>query len=240
MLLAWEGPQPHALLGSRARLMLRLRLLLLFGLLPFALSCAEEDERPPRLASGGGYSAPGGGGEDYPEGPYGTDDPEVGDVVEDLKLLGHLGVPGEVTEPGATLDDLTLSEVREGGASHLLVHVSGIWCATCQVEASILSQYSKDIVDAGGATLELVVDGQVLGADPTKEELDVWVELNDLEVTTMGPGDDRLRSVFPTRDMVYIIDLETMTVVWRQDGPQNGRAASETGALEILSGYLAE
>lgn len=223
------------------RPMLCPRLFPVIALVPIALGCAEADERPPRLESGGGYSTPGGGGkDDYPEGPYGSDNPQVGDVVEDLALLGHLGVPGRVTKPDPTLDNLTLGELRDEGASHLLVHVSGIWCATCQVEASILSQYSSRIVDAGGAALELVVDGQVLGADPTKEELDVWVELNDLQVSTMGPGDDRLRSVFPTRDMVYIIELETMKVVWRQDGPKNGRAASETGSLEILSEYLAK
>lgn len=178
--------------------------------------------------------------EKYPEGPYARGDPEVGDVVENLTLLGHLGTPGRVTEVGDQLDLLSFSDLRETDATHLLLHTSATWCATCRVEALYLSEYTQSIVEEGGTVLELVVDGQATGVDPSKEELDVWVELSDLKVSTMGPGDDNLRKVFPSRDHVYIIDLQTMEVVWRIDGPKDGQAASEIGAIELLSFYLAE
>lgn len=203
--------------------------------------CSSTSDRP------GGIDAPAGGfvpshsnGEDYPDGPYSRGDPEVGDVIEDLTLLGHLGIPGQVTETDDELDRLTFSELRETEATYLLIHTSATWCATCRVEALYLSEYTQAIAEEGGTVLELVVDGQATGFDPSKEELDVWVKLSDLQVSTMGPGDDNLRKVFPSRDHVYIVDLETMEVVWRIDGPKDGRAASEIGALELLTRYLAD
>jgi hypothetical protein len=178
--------------------------------------------------------------DNYPDGPYARDDHEVGDVVENLMLLRHLGTPGRVTDTDDELDRISFSEIRESDATYLLLHTSATWCATCRVEALYLSEYTQSIVEEGGAVIELVVDGQATGLDPSKEELDVWVELSDLQVTTMGAGDDNLRKVFPTRDHVYIIDLETMEVVWRIDGPKDGQAGSEIGAIELLSRYLAE
>lgn len=205
------------------------------------MGCGGGEARPPGIDSEGGsspppVSAPAG----YPKGPYGEGNPEVGDVIENLTLRGYVATPGEQLRVGDSLDVISMNELRDEGPSHLLIHVSGTWCATCQIEASRLSDAAETIALAGGLAIELVVDGQALGAEPTKRELDIWVELLDLAVTTMSPGDDRVQEVFPTRDYVYIIELETMEVVWQIDGPEGGQAASTLGAEQLLTHYLVD
>lgn len=209
--------------------------------LGMSLGCSNRAERAPPFQVDGGSSPTGhvSGSPDYPEGPYGTANPEVGDVVPDLTLLGYRGT-GDLVTPTDELEVVTFSSLRAESARYLLVHVSSLWCATCQGEAAMLSEYTRQIIDAGGAALELLVDGEALGVDPSQEELDVWVLHNDLRVTTMIPGDEDVRRVFPDRDHVYIIDMSTMEVVWHAPGPDPERTASELGAEEILTRYLSE
>jgi hypothetical protein len=103
-----------------------------------------------------------------------------------------------------------------------------------------MNQYTSQLLDAGGAVLEILIDGSTLGLDPTQEELDVWVRNNDLRMTTVIPGDESVRRVFPDRDYVYIIDLRTMEVVWQEEGPGRNQATTEIGAQEMLVHYLSE
>src|SRR5690606_36353555 len=101
------------------------------------------------------------------------------------------------------------------------------WCAACRPEALYLSQYADELMAAGGEVLEILVDGDVIGDDPTTDQLSAWVVSNDLRITTVIPGDDYVREVFPDRDHVYIVDLETMEIIWRAEGPSTNPAVTE-------------
>lgn len=203
------------------------------------LGCSGSTDRPPSTDGGGSRGVHVPGSPDYPEGPYGSSNPEVGTVVQDLRFLGYRG-SGDLLEPSEDFEEVSLSELRAESARYLLIHVSALWCATCQAEAAAMSEYTRQVVDAGGAVLELLVDGETLGLDPSQQELDVWILNNDLRMTTMIPGDEDVRRVFPDRDHVYIIDLSTMKVVWHEVGPGLDRATSEIGAEEMLARYLSE
>ncbi len=204
------------------------------------LSCSQEVHRPPGISVGG--SAPVAHPHEpdgYPAGPYGGNNPQVGDVIQDMSFLGYLGT-GERIEPSSDLSEFSFSSLREGEAQFLLIHVSSLWCGTCRAEAIGMSEYTSQIVDAGGLALEILIDGQTAGLDPSQEELDVWVLNNDLRMTTVLPGDNAVRRVFPDQDFVYIIDLESMEVVWQQEGPSIDPTTTQIGAREILASYLTD
>lgn len=204
------------------------------------LSCSNETDRPPSIAVGGSSTIHHPSrSDDYPPGPYGGNNPQVGDVIQDMSFLGYLG-NGELVEPSDELSPLSFSQLRQGDLRFLLVHVSSLWCATCRAEAEGMSEYTSQIVDAGGTVLEILIDGQTVGLDPTQEELDIWVLNNDLRMTTMVPGDETVRRVFPDRDFVYIIDLETMEVVWQEQGPSLDPTTTQIGAQQLLASYLSE
>lgn len=214
--------------------------LLCSGYLGTGCAPAENDHAPGLNVSfdGGPGIVPMGGRGGYPDGPYGVNNPEVGEVIEDLQLEGYFSKPGQVTSTERELVKASLGEIREQGASYLLVHTSSFWCNSCRVEAFFMSDKVAEIQAAGGDVLELIIDGSVSGIDPQKSEIDIWVETSDLRMTTMGAAEDRVRKVFPDRDYVYVIDLDTMKVVWRKIGPAVDPTTSEIGAEEMLDNWL--
>lgn len=208
--------------------------------------CEPEVERPPAHQSApsfggarnylGAHEAPPSG--DYPPGPYAFNNPQEGEVVENLEFQGFLPAsPGDRAADGE-FSWLTMQDLRASGARYLLVHVSSFWCATCLVGADRLNQYIDEIHRAGGATLELLVDGQATGADPRKVELEVWADSADLKMPTVGPGEDRVRAVFPDREFVYIVELATMEVVSRIQGLNEDPMPIEIAAEELLGVWL--
>jgi hypothetical protein len=213
------------------------QLVSLFGAL-ILFGCSSETERPPGI-DGGGAGTPRVGLSDgttkYPDGPYGRKNPQVGEAIENLRLIGYRD-PEDASK--GSPDSFSLAELRKRGSSHLLVHVSSFWCAACRPEAYFMSRYTEEVRAAGGEVLEILIDGDVIGDDPTWEQLNTWVTWNDLQTTTAIPGDDSVREVFPDRDFVYIVDLETMKVVWRAEGPSLNPTTSEIGAEEMLQTWL--
>ena len=56
---------------------------------------------------------------------------------------------------------------------------------------------------------------------------------------TALPGDDRAATVFPSREYVYIIELETMQVLWAEQAFFVNPTITQTG-MDVLEGYLTE
>lgn len=53
---------------------------------------------------------------------------------------------------------------------------------------------------------------------PDEETLSSWSESFEIQATTMAPASDgRAAEIFSVRETGYIIDLETMEVVWREN-----------------------
>lgn len=206
----------------------------------FSLSCAVEDERPPGVSSAGSsVPVPGGSKDSYPEGPYGEGNPVVGEVVEDLLFRGYVISAGDKTATDGAYESISMQDFRETGASYLFIHTSSGWCSTCHVGAYRLVDSVDAIRTGGGIVVELLVDGQGYGVEPTQEELEVWVDLAGLNMHTLAAGEDRVTEVFVDRDYVYIIDLETMTVVWTGHDPGISPAITEIGAEVMMNTWLA-
>lgn len=210
------------------------------------LGCDGQEARPPTydsIALGGSRnistsSSNAGVKGEYPKGPYSAGNPEIGDIVEDLNFYGYVPKGRGTRAADGELKHLMMSDLRATGAPYLLVHVSSIWCATCFVGAERLEKTVREIDAAGGAVLEFVVDGNATGSPPSTREVEVWAESTDLTIPTVGPGDDRVVKVFPHRDFVYIIDLETMAVVYRIEGLNSDPMPIEIAAKELLNHWL--
>jgi hypothetical protein len=126
-----------------------------------------------------------------------------------------------------------MAAFRGGDANLLLVHVAAVWCSSCRAAASDLGEREQEILDAGGAILELVHEGQS-GDPPTESELRAWIGAHGLSVATAGPADERTKVVFPNREYAYIIDLRTMTVVWRESGLYATPTIADTAADAMI------
>jgi hypothetical protein len=176
---------------------------------------------------------------DYPEGPYGSNNPVVGDTLEDLKFFGfhRLGMSDQLVSE-ADYGETSFSDYRDAGVEYLLIHVASAWCSSCLLGAVDLQFAADQVVAVGGELLELVVDGQGVGVDPNKEELELWIDYGGLQFTTTGPGQDQTRAVFPEREHVYIVDLKTMKVVWTGEGLYNNPSVAQLGLEQLLGKYL--
>ncbi len=175
----------------------------------------------------------------YPLGPYGSNNPEVGETLADLAFFGfhRLGYSKELISEG-DYGETSFSDYRDSGANYLLIHVAAAWCSSCLLGAIDLQAAASEIVAGGGELLELIVDGQGVGVDPTKNELELWAEYGGLRFTTSGPGADQTREVFPEREHVYIVDLQSMKVVWTEEGLYNNPSVAQLGIEQLLGTYL--
>jgi len=230
----------------------RVRQRLAWAVFILATGCGPPDERPSAASddhTAGGAGAPaadpggssGGAGagaqdaggtvSDYPAGPYGEGDPEVGDVIENLKLQG-LVFDAAAAEPRFVTT--SLGALREIDAALALIHVPAVWCSSCKAAAADLAARQQEILDAGGAIIELVHEGQD-GSPPSESELRAWATAYRLHVPTAGGADARAHAVFPDRDTAYVVDLRTMTVVWRERGLYATPTIGATGADALLA-----
>lgn len=203
------------------------------------LGCNARGDRPAYQDVGvgqlsGGSSLPNA----YPEGPYGEADPEVGDTLEDLRFDGFISpVDGKLANR-REVESTSFSELRKTGKRYAVIHVSALWCESCTLGALDLSEHAQTVMARDGVILELLVDGSASGFDPTFRELDQWVEMGGLEITTVAPGDDRVREVFPSREHAYIVELETMKVVWKHSGLFERPSTVERAVSALLGQYL--
>lgn len=92
-------------------------------------------------------------------------------------------------------------------------------------------------MDAGGIVIELLLQGSG-SAPPTEDEVRAWVTTHDLETTTVGAVDARPRVVFADREVAFIIDLDTMTVLWKQSGLYANPSLFVTSIDAMLVDYL--
>jgi len=194
--------------------------------------------RPGYIDTGGGSAPIAQTTKSYPEGPYGEADPEVGQRIEDLKFDGFVSPVDGTLANQRKVQTLSFSELRNSGKRYAIVHVSAYWCDSCSASALDLSDKAKTVLERDGVIIELLVDGSAAGADPTFKELDNWIVTGGLEVTTVAPGDERVREVFPTREYAYIIELETMEVVWRHFGLYERPTTVWYSVDALLSLYL--
>lgn len=86
--------------------------------------------------------------------------------------------------------------------------------------------------------MELLLDGASSRVPPTEAELRAWADAYDLPMTTVGPIDDRTRQVFADREFGYVIDLETMTVVWRRQALFSTPTISDLAIEALLDEFL--
>lgn len=61
---------------------------------------------------------------------------------------------------------------------------------------------------AGGAVVEALIEDQ----------LDAWITTYDLKVTVVRPKSTQFLSEMGPREWAYIIDLQTMKIVWKSFG----------------------
>jgi hypothetical protein len=159
-------------------------------------------------------------GSNYPVGPYGANNPSVGDVVEDLQLRGLLNWDAQVPSSDLDVEDHSLATFRSRGRTHLLLTTSTAWCGSCQAAAkemgTELAAEVQQLTAAGGAIVGILLEG-LTREPPTDDELNAWARSAGLEASVMGAtSDGRTTSVFPEREWAYILRLDTMQVVWRQ------------------------
>ncbi|HSC87263.1 MAG TPA: hypothetical protein VLC09_08340 [Polyangiaceae bacterium] len=204
------------------------------------LGCQSEAARPDYAADLGKPGLPGSGEQtlSYPEGPYGENDPQLGDVIENLKFDGYLASDGTKLTSSREVESITFADLREAGKRYAVIHVSAFWCESCTLGALDLSENAKAVLARDGAIIELLVDGTASGSDPTFAELADWIDMGGLTVNTVAPGDERVREVFPSREHAYIIDLETMQVVWRHSGLFENPSTVDRAVSTLLSQYL--
>lgn len=77
-------------------------------------------------------------------------------------------------------------------------------------------------MSAGGIAIEVVEQGNRGGAPATRDDVDNWVERFELTTTTVHPADGVTLEQLEGRDHTYVVDLETMQIVFETvygDGP---------------------
>jgi hypothetical protein len=216
---------------------------------------AGDGDSPPDYggaAGNGGADAPGGDGDisvppkplpaspppGYPAGPYGEGNPEEGEVIENLTFFGFPRSGDGVIVGSGEPASFDLASLRDQGASYALIHTATMWCPSCRTAADDLSARGDELSNLGALIIELVLESPS-SVDPTPMELSSWALGSDLTVTTVGPGDDRTLLVFPDREYVYIVEMQTMEVVWALEAAFSDPSVTESG-IDALLGFLAE
>ena len=78
------------------------------------------------------------------------------------------------------------------------------------------------MVGAGGISIEVVEQGSRGGTPATRSDVESWVEQFELTTTTVHPADGATLEQLEGRDHTYVVDLETMEIVFETvygDGP---------------------
>ena len=150
----------------------------------------------------------------YPAGPYGVGDPEVGEVIEDLSLRGYFNLDPTVESKNTELRDGNLQELRASGMTHMAVVTAATWCGSCRSVAREMGNDLQERIAAaageGGIVAQMVLD---ITQD---SEVVAWAQAADLSTLVLVPGNERALAVFDQREFAYVIDLETMKVVFAE------------------------
>ncbi len=158
--------------------------------------------------------------DDYPQGPYGAAE---GDTIANMVFQGYWNAePGEGLVSASGYEEVSLSRIRalrSLGYQYLLLNVSGEWCVPCQQEARILPGKFSAWAQRGGYVLGIIVEDKRFRV-ATKETLDVWVDLFQMNYTMVHDPQAFVRdqiapAAMPTNLM---IELETMRVLRRSVG----------------------
>ncbi len=80
----------------------------------------------------------------------------------------------------------------------------------------------KAAIDSGALVVDILYAGPI-GLPPSDTELAAWVQAEDLHVTVVRPkpGDPSLTEL-QSREWTYIVDLNTMKIVWTGFGSYIG------------------
>lgn len=230
---------------SRSRDMLRLgRLLSAAFFCAGLIACSSEREYPETNPSVGSIpswtdSLGGSSGLDdsrprsYPKGPYGEGNPQVGERLENLTFDGFAKPRSGQLANHSDFESIELNDIRRSDNRFLILHVSAYWCPPCLLAAIDLEDNRSIIERAGATVVELLVDGRSSEEDPKIEELDAWVDSASLTWPTLTPGDERTRIVFPQREHIYLVDLDTMQIVWTAYGFSNDTTVAQRLITEL-------
>ena len=121
----------------------------------FSLACGSGSEEPskhaenmqphdnsPGMGSGGASGGAGGGAgengagtggqtgqlpEGYPTGPYGASNPDVGDVIENLRFRGFANPTAEGLANLQPYADYSMNDLRLSGPRYALIHIGALW-----------------------------------------------------------------------------------------------------------------
>lgn len=146
------------------------------------------------------------GAPSHPPGPYGL---EVGDVFPNLLLEGELSPAGGGDFSSERVAPFALAELKQLGASFVLLHVSRPGCDECTRSARNLSARHA-ATEAGGIVVEVLVGGD-------RSDWELWGKANALSIPFV-----RLKETssvaFPPGESAYVVDLWDMHVSWQGAG----------------------
>lgn len=172
----------------------------------------------------------------YPAGPYGSGNPGVGEVVEDLPLRGYFNVNPSIDSTGTELRAGNLQELRASGMTHMAVITAATWCSSCRAVARELGKDLSERIavaaDAGGIVAQVMLD------ITDDSQIKAWAEFAELSTLVLAPGDARTRAVFNKREFAYVIELETMKVVFAEDVGIYARPSAAFVVMDRLEEYL--
>lgn len=182
------------------------------------------------------------GNEGYPPGPYGEGSPDVGDVIENLPLRGLVNLDATGDSENLTIADSSLGALRASGKRYALLITAAGWCPSCKTAARELGEELatevKNLNDQGGLIAHILLDGTRSGTAPTDDEFVNWAKAASLRISVLGHESERVRAVFPAREWGFIVELETMKVVWREQVELYAKPTVSTISTQKLAEFL--
>jgi hypothetical protein len=218
-----------------------------------AVEDASFDAGAGDASSSGGGSACSGDGSvvvsgPYPSGPYCAQAGSTGHLNTGCVLpnVGWIGYDDETASVLATSEPYvaySLDQARRTGKCYAMINIAESQSPGSQQSAQELQDGGAAVVQAGGVIIEvLATDGFV--TQPTKAQLDSWVNTYLLHVTTVKDPDDAgtaSNDLFGRRDQAYIVDLRTMTVIQYIDGSITASQTNSAGlAMAQMSTLLGQ
>ena len=169
----------------------------------------------------------------YPSGPYGK---AAGDVIANFTWQGYV-TEGDAIATTKAYGSYSLDDARKSGRKYAMINLSESLCPGCQKSAGELAADGKATYDAGGIVIEVLCTTGFV-TQPTKSDLDAWINKYKLPVTTVkdpdGTGTATLTAL-GQREQAYIVDLATMKIVKVISGSLTGMTdtSAKLGMLEL-------
>ncbi|HEY4107252.1 MAG TPA: hypothetical protein VGM44_25315 [Polyangiaceae bacterium] len=198
---------PRARTIARARSEFAAALLLASSL----IGCGDNTPKiPAELLSGEATSC---AANEYPSGPYGT---EQGDVVANLCFQGFRA-PERVSHSESSLETIAFSDFydRTGskGISLILINTAAVWCSACRTEHETLSQKNDEYSPKGLRILSTLFQDEA--SNPaTFRDLTTWVETFSSDYAMALDPDYQLGSYAraETAPLNLVVDARTMKI----------------------------